>query len=157
MDYDYKKGIMLDIGCGGNKQPNFVGMDIRPLDGVDIVWNLEETPWPLPDDSVLTAIMSHVYEHINPTGGTVLRVMDEIWRVMKPGGKLAISMPYGWSFGYIQDPTHCNPANEATWQYFDPDYPLWQIYQPCPWQIVKGFPTWQPNGNMEVLLVKRER
>jgi SAM-dependent methyltransferase len=147
-------GINLDIGCGNNKQPNFVGLDIRPLDNVDIVHNLEDCPWPLPDGCVMQAIMSHVFEHINPAGGKVLQVMDEIWRVMKPGGRLAISMPYGWSFGYIQDPTHINPANEATFQYFDPRFPLYQIYQPKPWQIVQGFPAWQVNGNMEVLLEK---
>lgn len=149
-----KGGINLDIGCGGNKQQNFVGIDYRPLDGVDIVHNIEELPWPLPDECVLKAIMSHVYEHINPVGGLVLKIMDEIWRIMKPGGQLAIAMPYGWSFGYIQDPTHCNPANEATWQYFDPRYPLYGIYRPKPWHIAKGFPAYQINGNMEVLLEK---
>jgi SAM-dependent methyltransferase len=148
-------GINLDIGCGANKQVNFVGMDIRPLDGVDIVHNISEIPWPLPDGCVLRAIMSHVFEHINPADGKVIEVMNEIWRVMKPGGQLAISMPYGWSYGYIQDPTHCNPANEATWQYFDPRFPLYQIYQPKPWIIAVGFPSWQVNGNMEVLLEKQ--
>lgn len=149
-----KGGILLDIGCGANKNPNMVGIDVRALPGVDIVWNIEEVPWPLPDECVLTSVMSHVYEHINPAGGKVLEVMNEIWRITKVGGQLAISMPYGWSFGYIQDPTHCNPANEATWQYFDPRFPLYGIYHPRPWEIQKGFPAWQANGNMEVLLKK---
>ena len=52
-------GIRLDIGCGANKQPNFVGIDMLPLKGVDIVWDLETTPWPLPDECVLTAVASH--------------------------------------------------------------------------------------------------
>ena len=30
-------GILLDIGCGENKNKGFVGMDKRPLEGVDIV------------------------------------------------------------------------------------------------------------------------
>jgi len=59
-------GIMLDIGCGGNKQAGFVGLDIRPLPGVDIVWDIQKFPWPLPDESVINAISSHLVEHIPP-------------------------------------------------------------------------------------------
>jgi SAM-dependent methyltransferase len=152
-----KAGIMLDIGCGPHKQENYIGLDIRPLDGVDIVHDIEEIPWPLPDECVLRAIMSHVYEHINPAGGQVLQIMDEIWRITRPGGQLAISMPYGVGPGFIQDPTHCNPANEITWLYFDPRHPLWTIYQPRPWLIIRGFPKYQINGNMEVYLEKPKR
>ena len=82
--------------------------------------------------------------------------MNELWRIMKIEGKLALSMPYGWSFGYIQDPTHCNPCNEATWQYFDPKFPMYKIYEPNPWEIEKGFPSYQITGNMEVLMRKME-
>ena len=59
-------GIKLDIGCGANKQEGFVGIDIRELPGVDIVHNIEQFPWPLPDKSVSMAVASHVLEHINP-------------------------------------------------------------------------------------------
>jgi len=60
-------GIKLDIGCGANKQKGFVGMDFRALEGVDIVHNLEQFPYPLPDNSVSFAVASHVLEHIKPT------------------------------------------------------------------------------------------
>lgn len=61
-----KSGIRLDIGCGGNKNQGFVGMDARPLPGVDIVWDVLKFPWPLPDESVLLATSSHLLEHIPP-------------------------------------------------------------------------------------------
>ncbi len=61
-----KGGIRLDIGSGANKQIGFVGMDFQDLPGVDIVHNWDEFPWPIPDESVLTAISSHVVEHVNP-------------------------------------------------------------------------------------------
>jgi SAM-dependent methyltransferase len=61
-----KSGIRLDIGCGGAKQSGFVGLDARPLEGVDIVWDVCKFPWPLPDECVLTAISSHLVEHIPP-------------------------------------------------------------------------------------------
>jgi len=59
-------GVKLDIGCGANKQEGFVGMDVRDLPNVDIVQNIEQFPWALPDESVSLATASHVLEHINP-------------------------------------------------------------------------------------------
>jgi len=60
------QGIKLDLGCGERKPRGFVGMDIRPLEGVDIVHNLEKYPWPLPDECASLVTASHVLEHINP-------------------------------------------------------------------------------------------
>ena len=53
-------GIFLDIGCGANRQDGWVGMDIRPLPNVDIVQDVEQFPWPLPDECVKTAMASHL-------------------------------------------------------------------------------------------------
>lgn len=153
-----RSGIRLDIGCGVHPQPGFVGMDMRPLPTVDIVWNVTEFPWPLPDESVLTAVASHLVEHIAPHNFGFVNFMNEVWRVMKVGGEFAIATPHGYSPGYLQDPTHCNPCNEATWAYFDPFEPatqgaLWGIYRPRPWRIT--YLSWDPSANIEVILVKR--
>jgi SAM-dependent methyltransferase len=154
-----KSGIRLDIGCGANKQEGFVGIDYRKLPGVDIVHNLEKFPYPLPDESVLAAVCSHVVEHINPHGGVFMQFMDEIWRVMKPKAQIAIATPYAGTVGYFQDPTHCNPCNELTWTYFDPldqktGGQLYRIYKPKPWKI--EFSAYHKEGNMEVILSKRK-
>ncbi len=147
-----QSGIRLDIGCGENKQPGFVGLDNRPLEGVDIVWDAEKYPWPLPDGCVLTAVASHLVEHINPHRGGFLRFMDEVWRVLQPEGDLAIVTPHGSSQGYLQDPTHCNPCNENTWFYFTPGHPLYEFYKPKPWGI--KYRVWSPSANIEIVMVK---
>lgn len=151
-----KGGIRLDIGCGANKQPGFVGIDMLDLPGVDIVHDLEEFPWPLPDNCVLTATASHVLEHINPVKGVFINFMNEVWRVMKPGGQFAFVVPYAGSHGYYQDPTHCNPINETTMGYFDPlhESQLYQFYQPKPWEI--KFQAANRTGVLECLLIKRD-
>lgn len=151
------QGIRLDIGCGENKQPGFVGMDIRPGPGVDIVQDLEKFPWSLPDESVLIATATHVLEHINPANFIFVNFMNEVWRILKPGGRFAINVPYAGSPGYWQDPTHCNGINEVTFHYFDPlsRTGLYTIYRPKPWMIVDGTLTWSANGNLEVILEKR--
>ena len=129
-------------------------MDIRELPNVDIVHDVEEFPWPLPDECVKAAFASHLVEHINPHKFGFINFMDEVWRVMQEGGQFAMSLPHGSSPGYLQDPTHCNPCNEATWDYFCPHRAsgLWTIYQPRPW-FLKAL-TANPGGNMEVVLVK---
>jgi SAM-dependent methyltransferase len=144
--------VKLDIGCGGNKQEGFIGMDKRPLEGVDIVHDLENFPWPLQSNKCIVAVAAHFVEHLKPW--LMLDFMNEVWRVMKPGGTFAIAVPYAGSRGFWQDPTHINGCNEVTWQYFDPDYPLYTIYKPKPWKIRKGFPVYQVQGNMEVILEK---
>jgi hypothetical protein len=155
-DLSQYAGIRLDIGCGGNKSLGFVGMDCKSLPGVDIVHDWNVFPWPLEDESVLVAMASHVVEHISPINGHFLRWMDEVWRVMKPWGEFVIITPHGRSDGYLQDPTHCNPCNETTWAYFDPDQfdgGLYWFYAPYPWRV-KSL-TWSPETNVEVVLIKR--
>ena len=146
-------GILLDIGCGSNKQPGFIGMDKRKLSGVDIVHDLEKFPYPLPDSCCLTIMGSHIIEHLDPK--LTIRFFDELWRIIKPNGQLLLSTPYGGSPGYWQDPTHCNGFTQVTFQYFDPDYPLYQIYTPKPWRIEKGFPQYVMIGNLEIIMRKR--
>jgi hypothetical protein len=146
-----KTGIMLDLGGGNSKRPGFVSIDKRKLPTVDIVHDLEKIPYPLKDESVITMVASHLVEHLKPW--LMIDIFNEWWRIGKVECELAISMPYGYSSGFLQDPTHCNACNEATWQYFDPSFPLYKVYEPKPWKIKFG-PVYQANGNMEVLLQK---
>lgn len=156
-------GIALDIGCGANKQPGHVGLDIRALPGVDIVHDINDIPWPLPDGCVRAAFASHLVEHIPPHNFGFVNFMNEVWRIMQVEGQFAISTPHGRSYGFLQDPTHTNPCVEATWQYFCPlmqdaythqvsETMLYYIYEPHPWlgMIVASDPAY----NMEVILRK---
>lgn len=181
-----KQGIRLDIGCGASKQPGFVGIDYEQYGDVDIIHNVELTPWPLPDECVLTAIASHLLEHLDPHGGDArlqpladllikkgviskqeaqdamgnpgpafMRFMDEVWRVMKPGGQFAFVVPHAASPGFQQDPTHINMINETTLMYFDPLHAsgLYGFYRPKPWKIEQCYGSL--NGLLEVVLSKR--
>ena len=146
------KQLYLDAGCGDNKNDGCLGMDKRKLPGVDVVHDVEVVPWPFPADTFDRIIMSHVMEHLKPW--LVVDIMDEMWRVMKVGGVLMLSMPYAGSFGHWQDPTHVKPWNEATATYFDPDKPLYKVYKPKPWKIEGN--VWRNDGNIEIALRKRD-
>lgn len=90
-------------------------------------------------------------------GPLFMRFMDEAWRLLQPGGRFMIALPYAGSSGFWQDPTHINGCNEATWAYFDPleaGGHLYKIYKPKPWKILLS--TWHMNGNCEIVLEKRK-
>jgi hypothetical protein len=62
-----KATVKIDLGCGGNKQPGWIGIDFQDLPGVDIVQDLSKYPWDnIPDGIADMAMASHVLEHINP-------------------------------------------------------------------------------------------
>ena len=44
---------------------------------------------------------------------------SELWRIMKPGGKAYILVPYAWSDSGISDPTHTRYVTWATLNYFN--------------------------------------
>lgn len=148
---DQHKGIFLDIGCSDHKTKGSVGMDIRAVEGVDIVHNIEVTPWPLPDACCLRILASHIIEHLDPA--KMVDILNEAWRVMKPGGQLFIAMPYAGSPRFFQDPTHKHAWNEVSAQYWDPECQLYGIYYPKPWKI--DLNEWQSIGDLQIVLSKR--
>jgi len=149
-------GIKLDVGCGGNKQPGFVGMDMYPREGiVDIVHDIQEFPWPFPDSVCTVILLSHVWEHVEPKYR--FRLMDELWRIIRHDGHLFISCPHDGSHLAAAHPQHYMCPNSTTFQFFDPDY---HLYSCCdnpdqkPWQLVTNDPNL--TGNIEVALRPRK-
>jgi SAM-dependent methyltransferase len=151
-----KGGIRLDIGAGSHPHPGFVTMDRRAMPGIDVVHDLADIPWPLPDACCQLVVMSHVIEHLKPW--TFFPIMDELWRVMKPGGQLLIATPYPGTPRWQQDPTHCLNFTERGPHYLDPDCQmsgctLYDVYRPRPWKI--ELIEWQSSGDLNVRISKR--
>ena len=57
------KGLVIDIGCGAHKQPGTIGIDRRPLPGVDVVCDFERG-LPFREGSVTAAYSIHSIEHM---------------------------------------------------------------------------------------------
>jgi SAM-dependent methyltransferase len=142
------QGIRLDVGCGDRKQKGYIGIDQRRVPGVDIVHDITKTPWPLPESCAMVVVLTHVWEHIHPT--RTLDVMAEIHRVSRDDGIVMMSGPYGLGNRFVQDPTHCNPSNEATFMYWDKLHPsrLWEVYKP-PVLHLEAFEMVPANGDRD--------
>ena len=116
--------IKIDLACGDRKKDGFVGVDIAPISGVDIVFDIQTYPWPFEDNSVDEVYCSHYMEHIphdikNPNDNRdgFIQFMDELYRILKVGGKVNITVPYYTSMRAFQDPTHQRFMCEASFYY----------------------------------------
>ncbi len=97
---DIGGGLRLDIGKGDRvnkkndwmiplvKQIDYKILDVAPVYNADIVGDIHDLP--LSDNSVDGLVCFAVLEHVhNP-----IRAMEEMRRVLKPGGKLFLYVPF---------------------------------------------------------------
>jgi SAM-dependent methyltransferase len=102
--------MKLDLGCGRQKMPGFVGLDRFPLPGVDVVADLDLPTLPFRDDSFDVIYAFHSLEHVANLQAT----MKEVWRVGRPGAQVCIGAPY-WAQGLnVANPYHKQVFNEHT-------------------------------------------
>jgi len=98
-----RKIYVLGAGQVRKKHKDTVHVDLRPWKGVDIVHDLEKTPWPIAEGAARHANATHVIEHIRNFEG----FMDECWRILSPGGTLFLETPNVKDQDLaFSDPTH---------------------------------------------------
>lgn len=126
--------MKLDIACGLVNDPAFVSLDRYVWPGheaaVDVIADLER---PLPfSDGVFSEARAHdALEHVH----RLLPLMDELWRVLEPGGLLDVEVPKFPHPDSVGDPTHVRYFVPVTFMYFTPDYGQ-RFKMACkPWEI----------------------
>jgi SAM-dependent methyltransferase len=108
--------LKLDFGCGPNPREGFEGVDVLPFDGkVQHVTDLRQ-PWPWADASVGEAHSSHFLEHL--TAVERVHFVNELYRVLVPGGKCTLIVPHWCSNRAYGDPTHQWPPVSEMWFYY---------------------------------------
>lgn len=108
--------IILNLGCGKTRIPESIGVDKYPVeDYVDVIHDLDITPYPFEDNYADEIHLYHVLEHLHDP----LMKMEEIHRILKPGGVLYMRVPHFSSMGAFTDITHVRPFAYASFDYFD--------------------------------------
>jgi len=127
---------ILHLGCGPHKlksdKGKVVGLDIVDLPGVDVVHNLDKTPWPFKDNEFDSICAPHVIEHLHDT----LPAIEEIWRITKPGGIVDIAVPHFSSPNAFGDPTHKSYFSLVSFDYFTENCDL-NFYSNARFKIVE--------------------
>ena len=110
-------GMKLNLGCCDALLPGYVNVDIVPGPGV-VVADLRE-PWPWDTGSIGEVRAWDVIEHLPDR----IRTMNELWRVLRPGGTAEIAVPTTDGTGAFQDPTHVSFWNRRSFLYFEAGNP----------------------------------
>lgn len=145
---------LLVLGCGTKPRkpdatwPEVVNLDLLPLPGVDVVWNLNERPWPFESESFDSIEADNVIEHVDDLIGFV----EECHRILKQRrsngdpGTLVVTGPLAGSLNHLIDPTHKRGLTEYTFDFFDPEtlhgrenrHYSWARFRLWKFQIVVG-------------------
>ena len=116
--------VKLNLGCGKSKEAGYINIDIRESVNPDLIIDITKG-FPFEDNSVDEIRAFDVLEHI-PILSTTF-VMEEAWRVLKPGGMFVTFTPdaeYGQ--GAFMDPTHINFWTEGRFAYYC--HPVYREY-----------------------------
>src|SRR3989338_11663911 len=112
------KMIKLNLGSGGRPLEGYINVDSNPkAPKVDIVHDLDVYPWPFENESVDEVVMDQCLEHLDDHN----HAMKEIYRILKKGGVVNISVPhFTWQYAY-HDPTHKHFFGYNTFFYYAHD------------------------------------
>jgi len=112
----------IEIGGGTLAQAGWINLDSRNGMG-DWCREAQEIPWPTEDSSVDYILASHILEHV-PAGEARIKIFNEAWRVLRPGGVFEVKLPliiteHGVpSWHSIADPTHVSFWCRESFHYF---------------------------------------
>ena len=115
---------ILDLGCGNKLREGAVGIDFNDRTQATIIHDLNVFPYPIEAESFDEVYLDNVIEHL----GSVIGVMEEVYRITAPGGRVKIIVPYFRSIWAAIDPTHTHPFAVNSFDYFDPSKLLCQRY-----------------------------
>lgn len=98
----YMHGRLLDFGCGSKPYKalftvsEYVGADIEVSghdhrhEAIDVYYDGKTLPFA--DDSFDSVFSSEVFEHVF----NLSQILDELHRVLKPGGHMLLTVPFVW-------------------------------------------------------------
>lgn len=128
--YGPPSGSVVDLGCGPRKAAGVIGVDCVGLPGVDIVHDLNDYPYPFAESSVDTIYLLNVIEHLD----SVCLAMDELYRLLVPGGILYVVTPHYTDPASWRDPQHKWHLNSYSFDYFQGSY-----YGHCTFTVVQNY------------------
>jgi hypothetical protein len=103
--------LRLNLGCSDQMVPGCCNVDIVPP--CDLIADLTK-PWPWPDSSVNLIRAHDIIEHLPDK----IFTMNELWRVLIPGGQVEIIVPTTDGRAAYQDPTHVAFWNRHSFWYY---------------------------------------
>lgn len=131
------ESVEIDLGCGFRKKGN-LGIDLtKKGTSADLICRLGFEPIPLEDEVADTIWCRDFLEHIPKAWYSersqmlrypVIELMNEIWRILKPGGMFTSLTPCYPALEVHRDPTHLSVWTLESMAYFCGKYPAARVY-----------------------------
>lgn len=132
-------GRILDLGCGRAKYPGALGVDRSPDTDADLVFDLEEYPYPLEDGSFEQILCQDVLEHVSRP----LEMLSELHRVAADGGRIHVRTPHFSSVLAYSDFTHRHAFSVLAFASLE--HPLYSYYTSARFRVVRiELDFWKP-------------
>jgi len=110
--------VTVELGCGPRKRyPGSIGIDAIDFENVDIVADAAEALRAFPPGSVDLVTSSHFLEHVPD----VSQFIEEMVRVVRPGGRIEVVVPHFAHPYFSSDPTHRHRFGLYTFSYLAED------------------------------------
>ena len=114
----------VNLGCGEKAVNGCINVDFRQTAIVDAIHDLTVFPWPFDDRQFETAYAYDIIEHML----FVVPFVDEVWRILQPGGRLYIRTSYFETEQSYMDPTHFHYFTLQSFDFFDPSTEIGRRY-----------------------------
>lgn len=82
-------GKKLNLGCGGNRVPGYIGVDIFKHENVDEIFSMDDIPYA--DSSIDGLYSEHALEHLSFKQAE--KAIKECYRVLKSGCEFILKIP----------------------------------------------------------------
>ena len=150
--------MKINAGCGDKKLIGYVNVDANRDFKPDVCHDLRKVPWPFRSNSADFVLMENVLEHMPDTN----KILAEIHRILKPGGKVRIVVPHFLHQGAWRDPDHKKAFAPDSFKYYCASHPHFSKYNPFKFRLIKNrvhgmhygsinFLGWMPNRVLRTL------
>ncbi len=110
--------MRLNLGSGHSRMTGYVNVDRATESSPDVQWDLEQFPWPWPDNSADEILFNHSLEHMGANANVFLKIMTEVYRICKADAVVRINVPHPRHDTFLNDPTHVRPITPSLLQLF---------------------------------------
>jgi ubiquinone/menaquinone biosynthesis C-methylase UbiE len=112
---------ILSVGCGRkSSEPDVIRLDKSSKVEADIVWDLDELPYPFDDSRFSEIECFDVIEHLQD----IPKTLEEFYRILEPNGTLKITTPHFSCANSFVDPTHKWHLSYFSFDYFCQEHKL---------------------------------
>ncbi len=111
--------MKINLGCGADYRQGWLNIDRYESTRADLIFNLEQTPWPLETSGAEVVLLKHVLQQLGSRTDRFLAIICELYRISKPNGLVEIHVPHPRHDDFLGDPAQVRPILPETLRCFD--------------------------------------